>query len=83
MKSSLKSLYRKYYRFKSFKVLGRTACLGNEIIKHMGWEKNYINHQKSRIDYLLELNQNKKVAPNPNEIINYLKHKFVIGAIEH
>ncbi|MGJ0344502.1 hypothetical protein NG788_07710 [Aliarcobacter cryaerophilus] len=83
MKSLLKSIYHKYYRFQSFKVLGRTACLGNEIIKQMGWSKNYINHQKSRIDYLLELNQNRNIAPNPKEIINYLKHKFIIETIEH
>lgn len=83
MKLFLKSLYHKYYRFQSFKILGRTACLGNEIIKQMGWEKNYINHQKSRVDYLLDLNRDKSIFPRADEILNYLKHKFIIGTIEH
>lgn len=82
MKLLLKSLYYKYYRFQSFKVLGRTACLGNEIIKQMGWEKNYINHQKSRVDYLIELNKNNKIAPESKKILNYLINKYIIGTIE-
>lgn len=83
MKLFLKSLYHKYYRFQSFRVLGRTACLGNEIIKQMGWEKNYINHQKSRVDYLLDLNRDKSIFSKADEILKYLKHKFIIGTIEH
>jgi len=82
LKQTLKSIYHKHYRFKKIKVLGRTACLGNEIIKQMGWSKGYINHQKSRVDYLLELTKNNSIAPNPKEILCYLKHKFIIGTIE-
>ncbi len=82
LKKLLKSFYHRYYRFKKFKVLGRTACLGNEIIKQLGWNKNYINHQKSRVDYLLELNENSSIVPNSSEIFHYLKHKFIIGTIE-
>ncbi len=83
MKLFFKSLYHKYYRFQSFKVLGRTACLGNEIIKQMGWGKNYINHQKSRVDYLLDLNKNNYIFSNADEVVKYLKHKFIKGTIEH
>ena len=83
LKQILKSFYHKHYRFKKIKILGRTACLGNEIIKRMGWNKNYINHQKSRVDYLIKLNINKKISPNPKEILKFLKHKFIIGTIEH
>jgi hypothetical protein len=82
LKEILKSFYHKHYRFKRFRVLGRTACLGNEIIKQMGWNKNYINHQKSRVDYLIELHKDKNISPNPKEIIKYLKHKFIIGTIK-
>lgn len=83
LKLFLKSFYHKYFRFKKFKVLGRTACLGNEVIKQMGWSENYVNHQKSRVDYLLELSVDKSIAPISTEIINYLKHKYIIGTIEH
>jgi hypothetical protein len=82
LKKALKLFYHKHYRFKKVKILSRTACLGDEIIKKMGWSKNCINHQKSRVDYLLALASDSSISPKPGEIIKYLKNKFIIGTIE-
>ena len=82
LKKALKLFYHKHYRFKKVKILSRTACLGDEIIKKMGWSKNCINHQKSRVDYLLALASDSSISPKPEEIIKYLKNKFIIGTIE-
>lgn len=49
----------------------------------MGFKKSYINHQKSRIDYILDFHNNKSIAPNIKEIYTYLKNKYIIGTIEH
>lgn len=79
MKMIIKDFYRKHYRFKSFKVLSRSACLGMNLIKKMGWEENCINHQKSRVDYTL--NYNKKKLPRIKSVLDILKNKYIIGCI--
>ena len=76
----LREFYRNKYRFRKFKVLSRCACLGNRIIKDLGWEKNSVNHQKSRVDYILEYKKSK--VPSLSDVKKLLRNSYIIGTIE-
>ena len=54
-------------------ILCRTACLGNFLIDKFN-TKNYVlfNHQKNRVDYILELNKNKIFKAKSSSIIPFL-----------
>ncbi len=48
----------------------------------LGLTKGLLNHQKSRVDFLLELSENKKIKPNVKEIKKFLKFKYMSGIIK-
>jgi len=81
MKALLRKFYHNHYRFKPVKILGRVACLGNEIITQLNLEKGLINHQKSRVDFLLDLANDSKIKPNDKEIIPLLEKNYISGTI--
>ncbi|MBY0245775.1 MAG: hypothetical protein K2Q03_10000 [Sphingobacteriaceae bacterium] len=64
-------------------MLTRVACLGAEILKDYGFEtRAYVNHQKSRIDFLLSF-KDKKMYPEKSIVVNdYLFHKHVLSCID-
>lgn len=82
MLNILRKFYRNQYRFQNIKILGRVACLGNEIINMLGLEKSLINHQKSRVDFLLELSSNSKVRPVAKRIYPFLERVYISGTIK-
>ena len=45
------------YFCKRPRVLARTACLGDNVLQRLGWGNSILNHQKSRVDLLMQLSQ--------------------------
>lgn len=81
LKELLRKIYHNHYRFKPVKILGRVACLGNKIISDLNLEKGLINHQKSRVDFILDLSNDDALKPNYQEIIPLLSKKYIEGTI--
>jgi hypothetical protein len=84
----LRSIYHKHFRFKKFKALGRVACLGNEIIKQIGWNENYIDHRSESlyIDYQIFSNHHKILKDVETYIYSYnciLSNTPLIGKSAH
>lgn len=82
MKDILRKVYHHYYRFSQVSVLGRVACLGNEILVRLKLAKGLINHQKSRIDFLLELDKNPAIYTDASMVYPFLQRTYIIGTIE-
>lgn len=82
MKDILRKVYHHYYRFSQVSILGRVACLGNEILGRLKLEKGLINHQKSRIDFLLELDKNTTIYTSASIVYPFLQRTYIIGTIE-
>lgn len=82
MKDFFRNLYHRNYRFSKFKILGRVACLGNEIITQLNLHKGLINHQKSRIDYLLKINLEPELTVISKEITPLLERKYIAATIK-
>lgn len=82
MRESLRRIYHYYYRFARVSILGRVACLGNEILKRLKLEHGLINHQKSRIDFLLELNNKPTIYTDDREIYPFLRRTYIAGTIK-
>lgn len=78
----LKKTYRHQYRFQKIKILGRVACLGNEIINRLEIQQGLVNHQKSRVDFLLELANNPRIKPLAKDIYSFLDKKYISGTIK-
>lgn len=78
----LRKFYRNQYRFQKIKILGRVACLGSEIINGLGLQKSLVNHQKSRVDFLLEISNNPKIKPIAKNIYQFLERTYIAGTIQ-
>lgn len=82
MLTIVKMFYKKQYRFQKIKVLGRVACLGSEIINRLELQQGLVNHQKSRVDFLLELSRNQKIKPIAKDIYPFLERAYISGTIK-
>lgn len=69
------------YSFPKQYVLRRTACLGSTVAKKVGLD-SHINHQKSRIDYLMDIHTNKDLSAKPEAVKQYLKNKAIFSCIK-
>lgn len=78
----LRNFYRRQYRFRRIKILGRVACLGSEIINRLRLQKSLINHQKSRVDFLLEISNNPRIKPIAKKIYPFLARSYIAGTIK-
>jgi len=65
-----------------FRILSRCACLGNYVLRQLGWESSAQNHQKSRVDYLLDLAERPEVKPEVQIIEQHLLRKDILTFIE-
>jgi hypothetical protein len=74
--------FRTYFKKKRNWVAGRVACLGQDVLILLDSKANLINIQKGRIDYITELNQNKKIKPNILKVESMLQNKLIITLIE-
>jgi len=64
-------------------ILARYACLGNFVWERLKQQDyNYINHQKSRIDYILALAKNKNKVCKPEMVKNFLSNKEIYGFVQ-
>jgi hypothetical protein len=82
LKILIKKIYYKNYKFQKTKLLGRVACLGSEVISKLDLQKGLVNHQKSRVDFLLEVSKNPNIKPTAKDIYPFLKKKYIFGTIE-
>jgi hypothetical protein len=78
LKSAIKkyvlNFYFKNYRFKKVKVLGRRACLGQEVLGLLKHDIGEYNFQKHRIDFILSERKRKKLKfKNVLELLNIVK----------
>lgn len=79
----LKTFHRKYFKTVQNKyILGRTACLGNEVLGRLGLSNKLVNHQKSRIDYLCN-SALKQYRAKPLFVKKNLARPYIYGCIEH
>lgn len=71
-------LIRKFkYNRAPFRVLARTACMGQEVMRELGWFNVALNHQKSRMDYLLKFSARAHIKPRCFQVEAHLKEKGV------
>jgi hypothetical protein len=78
----MKKFYYRNYKFHKTKILGRVACLGSDIINNLGLQKGLVNHQKSRVDFLIEFSRNPEIKPIAKEIYPFLGKKYISGTIK-
>ena len=69
------------YNAANFRVLSRCACMGNDVLKELCWEKAALNHQKSRVDFLLKLSDGQKIKPKPYLVAAYLARNDILSLI--
>ena len=82
MKYALQKFKRLFlYSLPGRYVLRRTACLGNAVSIKAGLNSR-INHQKSRVDYLLDIHRNSSLRAQPKLIRKYLKESAKYRCIE-
>jgi hypothetical protein len=72
----------RYYKFRRPRVLGRFACLGDELVSRLKPIQGASNHQKSRVDYLIHSAENRRIVCKPDRVIPHLDKKYVQGTIE-
>lgn len=63
--------------FGSNLIIGRFACLGNDVLLKLNLRQFAINIQKGRIDYLLNYQETTKIKTNTIQVINYLERKDI------
>lgn len=72
---------RRNYRFKSPRVLGRFACLGEDIVTRLGLIRGTANHQKERVDYLLASADDRTIVCRPEYVVPHLAKIYIQGTI--
>ena len=82
MKSELSRYKTKinYFIF-NYKIIGRVACLGQDVINGLGWSTNVLNHQKNRVDYILNSHQNKSIKPKTKKLNKYFIRKDILPLV--
>lgn len=81
LKTELRRIYLKNYRFKKNKILGRVACLGTDILKILDFERGLNNFQKCRVDYLLDVESNPSHKPKSKTVCGFLAKKYISDCI--
>lgn len=54
-------------------IMGRVACMGKDVLKLLSIDASLINIQKGRIDYLNNVNENKKCRVRSNKVISFIE----------
>ena len=62
-------------------VLGRTACLGNDVISILDPSACFFNMQKGRVDYLSDVVSDPKLSASPWDVLQFLQRKDIFSLI--
>ena len=78
----LRHLYYPIKFRKPFSILGRFACLGNDVIKLLKPRHSVINVQKGRVDYLMACWEDHNLIAQTSKVIAHMKREEIIPCIK-
>ena len=63
------------------KIIGRVACMGEDVLKGLNLSFNLINHQKNRADYIIRSHENHDLKPKLNKLNKHFIRKDIVPLI--